>query len=37
MFFFFQFPDVVEFSEYMADQGKTVIVAALDGTYQRKV
>merc|ERR1712156_808401 len=30
------FPDVVEFSEAMANLGKTVIVAALDGTYQRK-
>ena len=30
------FPDVVEFSEAMANIGKTVIVAALDGTYQRK-
>ena len=32
-----QFPDVVEFSETMANAGKTVIVAALDGTFQRKV
>ena len=30
------FPDIVEFSETMANNGKTVIVAALDGTYQRK-
>lgn len=30
------FPDVVTFCEQMADRGKTVIVAALDGTYQRK-
>eukprot|EP01090_Pellita_catalonica_P020446 TRINITY_DN7315_c0_g1_i1.p1 TRINITY_DN7315_c0_g1~~TRINITY_DN7315_c0_g1_i1.p1 ORF type:complete len:215 (+),score=29.15 TRINITY_DN7315_c0_g1_i1:22-645(+) len=30
------FPDVVSFSEKMANEGKTVIVAALDGTYQRK-
>ncbi|XP_076879689.1 thymidine kinase, cytosolic [Brachyhypopomus gauderio] len=30
------FPDVVEFSEEMANLGKTVIVAALDGTFQRK-
>ena len=30
------FPDIVEFAEAMADIGKTVIVAALDGTYQRK-
>ncbi|KJE98008.1 thymidine kinase [Capsaspora owczarzaki ATCC 30864] len=30
------FPDVVEFSEQMAKAGKTVIVAALDGTFQRK-
>lgn len=33
----FQFPDIVEFSENMANNGKTVIVAALDGTFQRKV
>lgn len=32
-----QFPDIVEFSETMANEGKTVIVAALDGTFQRKV
>lgn len=32
-----QFPDIVEFSETMANAGKTVIVAALDGTFQRKV
>ncbi|KAF6097664.1 thymidine kinase 1 [Phyllostomus discolor] len=30
------FPDIVEFSEAMANSGKTVIVAALDGTFQRK-
>ncbi|XP_075072824.1 thymidine kinase, cytosolic [Mixophyes fleayi] len=30
------FPDVVEFCEDMANRGKTVIVAALDGTFQRK-
>ncbi|KAM4603658.1 thymidine kinase, cytosolic [Polymixia lowei] len=30
------FPDVVEFCEEMANLGKTVIVAALDGTFQRK-
>ncbi|XP_078081832.1 thymidine kinase, cytosolic [Mustelus asterias] len=30
------FPDCVEFAEEMANQGKTVIVAALDGTFQRK-
>ena len=30
------FPDVVEFSEEMANLGKIVIIAALDGTYQRK-
>ena len=28
---------MVEFCELMADLGKTVIVAALDGTYQRQV
>ncbi|XP_061088707.1 thymidine kinase, cytosolic isoform X2 [Conger conger] len=30
------FPDTVEFCEDMANRGKTVIVAALDGTFQRK-
>ncbi|XP_054636016.1 thymidine kinase, cytosolic [Dunckerocampus dactyliophorus] len=30
------FPDIVEFCEEMANVGKTVIVAALDGTFQRK-
>ncbi|NXN97363.1 KITH protein, partial [Rhinopomastus cyanomelas] len=30
------FPDIVEFCEGMANAGKTVIVAALDGTFQRK-
>lgn len=30
------FPDIVQFAEKMADAGKVVIVAALDGTYQRK-
>ncbi|KAG5832660.1 thymidine kinase, cytosolic-like [Anguilla rostrata] len=30
------FPDTVEFCEEMANMGKTIIVAALDGTYQRK-
>ncbi|XP_042869809.1 thymidine kinase, cytosolic-like [Penaeus japonicus] len=29
------FPDTVEFAEEMANRGKIVIVAALDGTYQR--
>ena len=29
------FPDTVEFAEEMANLGKTVIVAALDGTFQR--
>lgn len=32
-----QFPDIVDFCEKMANLGKTVIVAALDGTFQRKV
>uniref|UniRef100_A0A8C5KIN1 Thymidine kinase n=1 Tax=Jaculus jaculus TaxID=51337 RepID=A0A8C5KIN1_JACJA len=31
-----QFPDIVDFCEAMANAGKTVIVAALDGTFQRK-
>uniref|UniRef100_A0A8B9JHR4 Thymidine kinase n=1 Tax=Astyanax mexicanus TaxID=7994 RepID=A0A8B9JHR4_ASTMX len=31
-----QFPDTVEFCEEMANRGKTIIVAALDGTFQRK-
>ncbi|XP_029007916.1 thymidine kinase, cytosolic [Betta splendens] len=30
------FPDTVAFCEEMANLGKTVIVAALDGTFQRK-
>ncbi|XP_031207806.1 thymidine kinase, cytosolic isoform X2 [Mastomys coucha] len=30
------FPDIVDFCEKMANEGKTVIVAALDGTFQRK-
>ena len=30
------FDDVVEFCEKMANNGKTVIVAALDGTFERK-
>lgn len=30
------FPDIVEFAEYMADAGKVVVIAALDGTYQRQ-
>lgn len=30
------FPDLVPFCEAMANAGKTVIVAALDGTFQRK-
>jgi len=30
------FPDLVEFCEQAAESGKIVLVAALDGTYQRK-
>ncbi|XP_050032909.1 thymidine kinase, cytosolic-like [Dermacentor andersoni] len=30
------FPDIVEFAEDMADAGKVVVIAALDGTYQRQ-
>lgn len=30
------FPDIVEFCEELANKGKTIIVAALDGTFQRK-
>lgn len=30
------FPDVVNFCEKAADAGKVVLVAALDGTYQRR-
>jgi len=30
------FPDLVEFCEYAAEQGKIVMVSALDGTYQRQ-
>ena len=31
-----QFPDIPSFAEDMANAGKTVIVAALDGTYQKR-
>ena len=31
------FPDVAEFCERLANQGKTVLVAALDGTFERKL
>jgi len=30
------FPDLIEFCESMANLGKIVVVAALDGTFQRK-
>lgn len=30
------FEEIVEFSETMANLGKTVIIAALDGTFERK-
>lgn len=30
------FPDIVESCEFLANNGKTVIVAALDGTFYRK-
>ncbi|KAK3090711.1 hypothetical protein FSP39_013954 [Pinctada imbricata] len=30
------FPDVVQFADEMAEKGKIVIVAALDGTFQKK-
>ena len=30
------FPDVVEFAEHLANHGKTVIVAGLDGDFRRK-
>ncbi|KAI0218122.1 Thymidine kinase, cytosolic [Lamellibrachia satsuma] len=30
------FPDIIEFCERLANKGKTVIVAALDGTFQRQ-
>ncbi len=32
-----QFPDTVEIAEMLANRGKIVIVAALDGTFQREV
>jgi thymidine kinase len=32
----FQFADTVDFCEKLADLGKVVVVAALDGTYQRQ-
>lgn len=37
LFAFSQFADVAEFAENMANDGKIVIVAALDATFQRKV
>ncbi|KAJ3438356.1 thymidine kinase cytosolic [Anaeramoeba flamelloides] len=30
------FEDIVEFSEHMANKGKVIIIAALDGTFERK-
>lgn len=30
------FPDVISFSESLANLGKVVIIAALDGTFQRQ-
>merc|ERR1719447_33606 len=30
------FPDIVEFCENLANNGKIVVVAGLDGTYQRR-
>lgn len=30
------FPDLIDFCESFANSGKIVVVAALDGTYQRK-
>jgi thymidine kinase len=30
------FPDIIEFSELYANEGKIVIIACLDGTFQRK-
>ncbi|XP_076458175.1 thymidine kinase, cytosolic-like [Babylonia areolata] len=30
------FPDVVTFADHLADKGKIVIVAALDGTFQKR-
>jgi len=32
-----QFPGIVKFCQTLAEEGKIVIVAALDGTYQREV
>jgi hypothetical protein len=32
-----KFPDLVPFCEFLANEGKVVLVAALDGTFQRKV
>ena len=31
------FPDLLPFCEAVSNAGKTVVVAALDGTFQRKV
>lgn len=33
--FLVKFTDIVQFCETMANAGKIVVVAALDGTYQR--
>jgi thymidine kinase len=30
------FQEIVEFCELLANQGKTVVVSALDGTFERK-
>jgi thymidine kinase len=30
------FTEIVEFCELLANQGKTVVVSALDGTFERK-
>jgi thymidine kinase len=31
------FPDLVSFVDCMARRGKTIVIAALDGTFQRKI
>merc|ERR1711959_191235 len=30
------FPDLIEFCDEMANKGKTIVIAALDGDFQRK-
>ena len=34
---FLQFKDIVQYAQMMADAGKTVIIAALNGNYRQEV